>query len=315
MDSRERVGTALHLGKPDRVPLCELVIDDGLIREMTGKKKIDIKERIEFRENLGIDAVCVSPRLEKEFAGAAGAPVDLEKAVAEYTGIKHDISHLERYHRQSGLFVFALLDGSMGELSSIAGFEQLMISMVRSPGQVKAGLEKLGEKHLEIVEDAAAKGAGAVILGDDIAYSQGPVVSPEKLRELVFPVWEKEIKEIKRLGLPVIFHSEGNLELLLPDLVSMFDGLHSLEPASGMSLRKLKERYGHRVCLAGNVSLEHLSGTEPPEKLREVVKNTIEAGAPGGGYIFGTSGGLYSGLDPEAVLSMFFFGREYGKYY
>ncbi len=329
MSKRERVYKALQLKTPDRVPGAELVIDDELISEMTGKENIDYQDHIVFREWLGIDAVCVAPvRQEeslKDMAPGAGTSREdgLDEAVDRYLEGEYDCTPLENYRRESDLFVFALLNGSLGELSRAIGFENLMVSLARDPEGVKRQLHKLGEKNIGVAKEAAARGAEAVIIGDDIAYRQGPFISPEIMRRVIFPAWEGETKAMKNMGLPVVLHTEGYLNPLLPDLVGLFDGLHSLEPASGMSLTEVKEKYGDRLCLMGNVDLtilnsgeaeaEEAEEAEELEKLRRVVKETIQAGAPGGGYIFGTTGGLHAGLSLKKVQAMYRFAREYGK--
>jgi uroporphyrinogen decarboxylase len=63
---------------------------------------------------------------------------------------------------------------------------------------------------------------------------------------------------IKNEGLSWIFHSDGDLMLLPDDLLTLgFDGLHPLEPGP-MDIVAVKERYGHRLCLIGNIDLHYL---------------------------------------------------------
>ena len=92
------------------------------------------------------------------------------------------------------------------------------------------------------------------------------------------------------------------------------DCLHPIDPLAGMSLKKIKEKYGDKICLMGNVNCAGnlVFGTE--EDVVEEVKQCLEIGMPGGGYILASSNSIPRSVKPENYAAMIEAGKRYGKY-
>lgn len=72
--------------------------------------------------------------------------------------------------------------------------------------------------------------------------------------------------------------------------MARIDGINPLQPDAGMELYRMKERYGNKIVLSGNVDSGILQfGT--PEMVKRATEECIKAAAPGGGYFFGTGAG------------------------
>jgi uroporphyrinogen decarboxylase len=89
------------------------------------------------------------------------------------------------------------------------------------------------------------------------------------------------------MGAKSILHSCGNATELLPELIaSGFDGWQTLEPASGIDHRMVKEKYGDKLSFWGAVDNNVLCFGTPKEtttKTREMLKIM----SPRGGYLCG----------------------------
>ncbi len=96
---------------------------------------------------------------------------------------------------------------------------------------------------------------GALWYSDDIAYQTGLLVSPRVLRTYHFP-WVKKIGDLARArNIPFIYHTDGILWDVMEDLIGCGVGvLHPIEPQA-MDIREVKQRYGDRLCLMGNLDL------------------------------------------------------------
>jgi uroporphyrinogen decarboxylase len=81
-----------------------------------------------------------------------------------------------------------------------------------------------------------------------------------------------------------------------------------------MDLSAVKAQYGHRIAIKGNVDcIETLvHGTQ--EEVIEETKETIRAGAPGGGFILSSSNSIHSGVKPENYLTMLKTLEQHGHY-
>jgi uroporphyrinogen decarboxylase len=81
-----------------------------------------------------------------------------------------------------------------------------------------------------------------------------------------------------------------------------------------MDIGEVKQKYGNRLCLMGNVNcattLIHGTVEEVSQETREVIR---KAGM-GGGLIIASSNTIHSAVKPENYLEMVRTTREYGKY-
>jgi uroporphyrinogen decarboxylase len=90
-------------------------------------------------------------------------------------------------------------------------------------------------------------------------------------------------------GMPFILHSDGKLWQVLDDLVALgLDALHPIEPKA-MDINTVKQRYGHRLALFGNIDLGYTLTRGTPDEVRAEVRRRIRDLAPGGGYAVGSS--------------------------
>jgi len=172
---------------------------------------------------------------------------------------------------------------------------------------------------MDIFVDWAAKavpricelGFDLVIVAEDLAWKQGPLFSPKTVRELFLPRMKKVADKIK---LPWIYHSDGNLLPILDDLLTLgMNGLANIEP-NAMDIVELKRKYGHRICLMGNIDLHYTLTQGTPEETEAEVKKRIQEVGPGGGYILASSNGLTAYCKPENVLAMSRALLKYGTY-
>jgi uroporphyrinogen decarboxylase len=93
------------------------------------------------------------------------------------------------------------------------------------------------------------------------------------------------------------------------------DGVNPIEPAAGMDIGEVKQKYGHRVCLIGNIDCSCLLPEGSVEEVEAAVKECIRKAAPGGGYIISSSNSIHSSVKPENYLAMIQATRKYGRYH
>ncbi|MEZ5277911.1 MAG: uroporphyrinogen decarboxylase family protein [Opitutaceae bacterium] len=163
----------------------------------------------------------------------------------------------------------------------------------------------------------AIRGWGTVdvlVLCADYCFNQGPFLSPAMFDEFVTPYLTRLIRGSRELGFHVIKHTDGNI---MPILDSLLEGephaLHSLDPQGQVDLAEVKRRVGHRVCLIGNVSCAALQTGTDDEVVADA-RRALRDGMPGGGYVFGTSNCIYTGMALERYELMLKVWREEGVY-
>lgn len=288
MKAKERVARVIRREPTDRVPWGEICIDEALVNDLLGCSIVGFEERREFVERLGLDIVCLSPALP--LFSADRLPLAAEVIWPE----------LDQWVQRTDRFPFVVIDGAFGWGARLWGYGQLFRVLANGSRELLHLTQAVEKLNLEIVRRAVAMGAAGVMIADDIAYQRGLLVNPIMLRSFYFPFLARQAEGIKTLGVPLFFHSDGNLNEVLGDLVRAgFDGLHCLEKAAGMDIIRIKERYGKVLCLWGNLDPGEVIFPRNQKELREQVRSLLSAASPSGGFIFGTSSGLVNGMRVE----------------
>ncbi|MCP3951809.1 MAG: hypothetical protein GY697_06255, partial [Desulfobacterales bacterium] len=172
---------------------------------------------------------------------------------------------------------------------------------------------KLSSEVIAAMEQGVTAGAHGIIIADDIAYHRSTYMSPDFVKQHLLPIWQTQVTVAGDLGVPVFFHSDGNLNAVLPTIVAAgFDGLQCIEPAAGMDMPAVKAEYGNTLCLMGNVDPALLSDQSIQgdvetrcAHLRRAVLDLMASAGGDGGFIFGTCSGLHAGMSPELVQYMY----------
>ena len=119
----------------------------------------------------------------------------------------------------------------------------------------------------------------------------------------------------KDKGVPFIKHTDGNLWLIMDMIVDTgIDALDPLEPIAGIDIGEMKEKYGNRIALAGNIDCTELLTRGTEKDVVEAVKETIAKAGVGGGYILASSNSIHPGVKPNNYRAMVEAAREYGRY-
>lgn len=292
MDHRTRVVAAINRIPVDRTPCAELVITDKIIQAMCGQEVVTFDHRLEFVQTMGLDAVCLHPHF-------ALSPKQVPCSQAA------EFKDLERWVNTE-LFTFAVLDGPIGWGGKLFSFEDLMIKLVRGHSDVLELIAVVEQMNQSLMQQLASDGVNGILLADDIAYNQGVIVRPNILRQRLFPSFARQIEHAKQLGLPVIFHSDGNLMSVLDDIVEAgFDGLQCIDPLAGMDIGVIKEQYGKKMCLWGNLDPAELIEVRKIDELEHIVNRIVQTGGRDGGLIFGTSSGLFEDMCLDSIKTVY----------
>jgi len=195
------------------------------------------------------------------------------------------------------------------------GMERYFPLFYRDPGLAKRLIEKHARLWMGLAEQMVGCGVDAVVYGDDVAYKGGPFVSPAKFREIVIPFYRNMVYAVKKHDVPCFFHSDGNLYSVLDDLVDAgFEGLHAIEPIAGMDIGRVKERWGNKIFLVGNIDCSHTLTIAPLRTVIKETKETIAKASVGGGHIMSSSNSLHNAVNIKNYLTMINTTKKYGRY-
>jgi uroporphyrinogen decarboxylase len=182
-------------------------------------------------------------------------------------------------------------------------------------------MDRLLQANLERFEHFAAtvgKYLDVMLFEEDLGMQDRPLMSPKTFRTMLKPYMKKLFEFAKsRCDAPVLFHSDGAIAPLIPDLIEI--GVDVLNPiqvsAAGMDAQTLKKEFGKDLAFwgAGCDSQSTLPfGT--PQDVADEVKRNIDDLAEGGGFVFAPIHNVQAGVPPENAVTMFRTAREYGVY-
>lgn len=160
----------------------------------------------------------------------------------------------------------------------------------------------------------AEEGVDSVMPCQDLGSSTGLFARPSILEQHVEPWWTEYVRRAHELGLKVLMHCCGCIWEALPAVCRAgYDGYEGIQASGGMDMKKLKEQYGSKLTLWGGIWHEHLIlGT--PEDIENDARYCMKWGAPGGGFILGSSHSLAVGCKPENLQRMKDCRMRYGQY-
>ncbi|MBI4531722.1 MAG: hypothetical protein HY709_09365 [Candidatus Latescibacteria bacterium] len=195
------------------------------------------------------------------------------------------------------------------------GMEHLLVDYLDGPRLAHELSEMTVDYKIRLMRRAVHEGADAIVSGDDYATAHGPVMSPGHFREFILPYLQESVDAAHNAGVPYIKHTDGNLWPILDMMVEAgIDALDPIEPAAGMDIGEVKNRYGDRVAVIGNVDCSFVLTDGTPDEVREAAKETIAKASPGGGHILASSNSIHPAVKPENYRAMLEAAEEFGGY-
>ena len=197
----------------------------------------------------------------------------------------------------------------------LVGMENLLTFFRTDPEFARKLLDISAEYHLRVAELAIELGVDAIMCGDDLAYKTGLMMSRKDFQEFLLPHYKRIIELVHNKKVPFIKHCDGNIWEILDLFVEAgIDAINPLEPVAGMDIGEVKQKYGDRICLIGNIDCGDLLCRKTPKEVEKVVKETIRIAAPAGGYILSSSNAIQAAVKPENYQAMILATKKYGKY-
>jgi len=353
MNSKERTLKALSCEQPDKVPITELSIDEpvlsklgdilGVLPQSTDDRLIETDLLCGIAEQIGMDWVMTWPRsglkpisethLKDKFgcvyqtsqhgwAVIADGPI---KEIADLKGFNmasmldsEDMEDFEYLVDRLGeeRMCGALLTSPF-KLSWLlrGGMIHLLKDFINSPDLVHEMARISTDYNIALIERTAKIGVGVVVIEGDLAGEQTTLISPNHYREYIKP-YQREIVDFAHENeMKIVKHSDGNMWDLLDDHIEIgFDGFNPIQPDC-MDIAKVKAHVKGNCCLVGNIDCRSLLCDGSEEEVEEEVRRTIEAAAPGGGYVISTSNSVHPGVRPENYIAMIQAAHKYGLYH
>jgi len=337
LTSAERVRRVLRREEPDRIPHFEWIIDRHVREAILPGTTME-----EFTLRMGLDAILTAPDIQRHEVGPNrwrteyGVTVEKgeEEHVVPVAGPIKTLDDLRCYEppdpHAPGRFASLqkLVERYKGKLAigvhlndvfsiprALMGFQEFLMALVAEPELARGVVDLSVELNIEYAKECARLGADFVMTGDDYASSERPLMSPKVFREILYPGLKRVFTGFKEAGLLTIKHSDGNIRPILDMILDAKpDCLDPIDPAGGFDIGQMKEEYGDRFALKGNVDCIHTLPFGSVDDVVNETKEVIRKAAHGGGLIVSSSNSIHSQVKPGNYLAMWNTIRTYGTY-
>jgi uroporphyrinogen decarboxylase len=188
---------------------------------------------------------------------------------------------------------------------SLRGFEEFFLDMATDPAYAGALLDRITEIQSTLIQRYIDLGVDGGYFGDDYGAQKSLLFSPRMWRDLIKPRLARLFKPFSEHSLPVMMHSDGQIQKILPDLVEI--GLTTLNPVQPEVLnhRWLRNEFGDRLSFYGGVSTQTVLPYGTPEDVGSAVTKVIDDLAPDGtGLVIAPSHRLMSDIPLENIVAM-----------
>jgi len=205
-------------------------------------------------------------------------------------------------------------DGTWGPIVSYPNLlKHVLIWVYRRPDAVEALINYHTNIAIEYGKYAIDEGADAIQLCVDYGNQNGPWMSPAMFRRFVKPALERHANAFKKKGAFVVLHSDGYIMPLLKDVVDAgINAYQGIDAIAGMSLKKVKEEFGSKICLVGNVDPRIIEFGTKEEVEKEVDRCLKEGGKEG--YILSASANISVNTNTENFVHMVNYAKRKGVY-
>jgi uroporphyrinogen decarboxylase len=352
MTGKERLIAALNHREGDRIPIFECVYSRPLFKEVLGfvPETFDPPSVFKCYEKIGYDfAFMPIPGVSgfrPENTGADSEYTDewgirykkatetwpIDAVVKPPLGTVEDIKNYRlpdpaaawrwkgfkevmKMAKSNGMGVIGNMRGPYSGTWMLFGMDTFSYLFYDDPDALDGILTGVTDFSIAAFKIMAEEGADALLFSDDYGSTTAPLFSQEHFRRFFAPQIRRMVEAAKGFGIPLIMHSDGYIHPFVEDSVNLgIGGLHPIERAAGMNLADIKQKYGKKICIFGNVDNKELLIKGSPSEVEAQVKECVKIAGPGGGYCLASDHSVHDDIPNRNVFALYEAGRKYGAY-
>ncbi|MBU2445669.1 MAG: hypothetical protein KJ666_08865, partial [Bacteroidetes bacterium] len=200
-------------------------------------------------------------------------------------------------------------------LLDLLGYENALIALIEEPEKCKAILQKFTDGVVQLSKEMCEQKIDAIKISSPFAGAG--FISPDFYREFVLPYESQIIKVIKAKGKHVYIHTCGAINDRLKMMIeSGTSGVECLDPKplGDVDLIDAKKRLGDKVFIKGNIDSVNTLLFGDEKKVVNDIKEVIEIGKSGGGFILSTACSIAPMVKRENVQLLRELADNFGVY-
>jgi len=226
-----------------------------------------------------------------------------------YRDQKRKAAEQNRFFVWSGLNVFECMH-------CVCGHQTLLMEMALDPELTQDMANTFAQLTVDLMEILFAEEGtpDGIWFYEDMGFKGRPFMSPDMYREILQPAHKKTIDYAHSRKLPVIMHSCGFVEPLLPGMIEAgIDCLQAMEVKAGMDLLRIYKNYGEKIALMGGIDVRPI-GLNDLEGIRRELESKIPFVMQNNGYILFSDHSIPESTEYETYKYFLDLGRKLGTY-
>ncbi len=226
-----------------------------------------------------------------------------------YRAAKAQAAQANRFFFWSGVNAFELMH-------PICGHEHMLMGMLEDPEWVQDMVTTYADTLIALQEILFAEEGlpDGIWYYEDMGFKERPFMSPGMYAEILQPGHIRTIAYAKSRNLPVVMHSCGFVEPLLPGILAAgIDCLQVIEVKAGMDPLRIHRQYGDRLSLMGGIDIRVLS-TNDRAQIDAELEEKIPILKQGFGYVLHTDHSVPATVDYDTYRYFIEKGLALGTY-
>ena len=198
--------------------------------------------------------------------------------------------------------------------SHMMGTENLLIAMMEEPELVEDMFDTYLTRAISLYDrlwDAGYR-FDEMFWYDDMGYKGTTFFSPDMYRRMLKPYHTRAVNWAHDHGIVAQLHSCGDVRTLVPDILETgVDALNPLEVKAGMDPVALKNQYGDRLLLRGDINAVNWSNAEA---ILAEIDEKVPVLKQNGGFIFSSDHSIPNSVSFENMKLIMERIHKVGKY-
>ncbi len=168
------------------------------------------------------------------------------------------------------------IPGGFDEPRELMGEEQLCLAYYEQPELVQDILQTISNTAFKVLERVTAEVAvDLLFVHEDMAGKSGPLAGPAQVKRFIAPYYRRIWDLMQERGARLFDQdSDGNMNPVLEAFVQAgVNCMHPMEPAAGMDIVAVRQKFGARLAFYGGIDKHVLRRT--PEEIEAELEYKI----------------------------------------
>lgn len=188
------------------------------------------------------------------------------------------------------------------QLCDIRGYQNLIFDFADEEPLIYELIEGVEQFNMGVVRHYLDMEIDVMQYPEDLGMQFGPMLSPEHFIKYIKPSYERLMKPARELGIPIHMHSDGDIKLLVDDLI---DGgvqiINMQDLVNGIDW--ISSRFKGKVCIELDIDRQAVTPYGTPAQVDALIRESVEKIACKEGGLMMIYG-LYPGIPVENIRAL-----------